>query len=73
MKYNFCRDKECDAEFESGTHLAIGDGESNFPKLLKRFRNHPDLYGVLEIKSGNEGIKNSLRALRNMALEVEKV
>ena len=30
-------------------------------------------YGVLEIKSGNEGIKNSLRALRNMALEVEKV
>ena len=59
-----------DAEFESGTHLAIGDGEIDFPKLLRGFRNHSDLYGVLEIKSSNEGIKSSLRALKNIMSEV---
>jgi sugar phosphate isomerase/epimerase len=52
------------AEFESGTHLAVGDGEIDFTKLLKGFNKIPGLYAVLEIKSNNEGISKSLRVLR---------
>ena len=51
------------AEFESGTHLAIGDGEMDFAKLLRGFMNIPDLYAVLEIKPNNTGIKESLQKL----------
>jgi len=54
------------AEFENGTHLAIGDGEINFTKLFKGFKNRSDMFGVLEIKSSNEGIKTSLTELKKM-------
>jgi len=54
------------ADFESGTHLAIGDGEIDFLKLLDGFKNVPDLYSVLEIKSKNYGIEKSLRKLKEI-------
>ena len=52
-------------EFEKGTHLAIGDGTIDFPKLLKGFKKFPNLYSVLEIKSENYGIEKSLQKLRD--------
>jgi sugar phosphate isomerase/epimerase len=54
------------AEFEKGTHLAIGDGTIDFPKLLKGFEIFPNLYSVLEIKSKNSGIEKSLQKLREI-------
>ena len=54
------------AEFEEGTHLAIGDGTIDFPKLLQGFEKFENLYGVLEIKSNNTGIEKSLRTLNEM-------
>ena len=60
------------SEFENGTHLIIGDGEIDFTKLLKGFMNIPDLYGVLEIKSSNDGIKSSLSALKKMVSGVRE-
>ena len=54
------------AEFENGTHLAIGDGTIDFPKLLKGFEKFPDLYGALEIKSENCGIEKSLQKLKEI-------
>ena len=54
------------AEFEAGTHLPIGDGTINFPKLLKGFEKFENLYGVLEIKSNKEGIEKSLRVLKGL-------
>jgi len=53
-------------EFENGTHLAIGDGTIDFPKLLKGFVKFPNLYSVLEIKSENYGIEKSLRKLKEI-------
>jgi len=52
------------AEFEKGTHLPIGDGTIDFTKLLKHFDKIENLYGVLEIKSNNEGIERSLKNLK---------
>ena len=54
------------ATFESGTHLAIGDGEMDFAKLLKGFSKIPDLYAALEIKASHDGIAKSLRILQDM-------
>jgi len=51
-------------EYENGLHLAIGGGTVNFRKLLKGFAKFTDLYGVLEIKSNNEGIDKSLKRLK---------
>ena len=46
--------------------LAIGDGEIDFPKLLKGFNNIPNLYAALEIKASNDGVAKSLRMLQNI-------
>jgi sugar phosphate isomerase/epimerase len=54
------------AEFEEGTHLAIGDGTIDFPCLLKGFDKYWDLYCVLEIKSKNAGVERSLKTLKAM-------
>ena len=54
------------AELKSGTHLAIGDGEIDFPKLLKGFNKIPNLYAALEIKASNDGVAKSLRILQNI-------
>jgi len=54
------------AEFKSGTHLAIGDGEIDFPKLLKGFNNIPNLYAALEIKASNDGVAKSLQMLQDI-------
>lgn len=54
------------AGFEEGTHLAIGNGTIDFPKLLRGFEKFSDLYCVLEIKSENDGIKRSLTALNDI-------
>ena len=58
------------AEFEAGTHLPVGDGTINFPKLLKGFEKFDNLYGALEIKSNNVGIEKSLKKLRNIKNEM---
>ena len=55
-------------EFKEGTHLAIGDGSIDFHRLMNGFRKFPELYGVLEIKSTNEGIERSLNNLQSMKL-----
>jgi len=52
-------------DVRKGTHLAIGDGTMDFPKLLNHFKNIPNLYGALEIVADNEGIGKSLEKLRN--------
>ena len=57
------------ADFETGTHLAIGDGTINFPKLLKYFEKFPALYAALEIKANNEGICKSLRNLKSFSIK----
>jgi sugar phosphate isomerase/epimerase len=53
-------------DFREGTHLPVGDGTVDFSKLLKHFANIPNLYGVLEIKSDNDGISRSLKNLKNL-------
>ena len=53
-------------DIEKGTHLAIGDGNINFNKLMKLFSKTPILYGALEIKAKNEDIRKSLNNLKNI-------
>jgi len=55
-----------DVDFRKGTHLPVGDGTVDFVKLLDYFKEIPNLYGVLEIKSDNDGIGRSLRNLKNI-------
>ena len=52
------------AEFRAGTHLAVGSGTVDFPKLLKCFSHIPNLYSALEIKASSEDIAKSLKILR---------
>ncbi len=52
------------AEFRAGTHLPAGHGTVDFERLLKHFVDVPDIFGALEIKSDNDGIRNSLNRLR---------
>ena len=54
------------AEFEEGTHLAIGDGTIDFRKLMKHFNQIPNIFGALEIKTSNEGLYNSLKYLKTL-------
>jgi len=59
-----------DVDIRKGTHLAIGDGKIDFSKLLKHFKDIPNLYGALEIVADNDGIGKSLNALKNIVSEV---
>jgi sugar phosphate isomerase/epimerase len=54
------------ADFRKGTHLAVGDGSVDFPKLLKHFEKFSDIFGVLEIKADDAKIQSSLNRLKNM-------
>ena len=54
------------AEFREGTHLAVGSGTVDFPKLLKCFSHIPNLYSALEIKASNEAITKSLNKLQEV-------
>ena len=54
------------AEFEKGTHLAIGEGEIKFPKLLKQFSEKSGIFGALEIKATNDKIHKSLNYLKSL-------
>jgi len=51
------------ADFRAGTHLAVGSGTVDFPKLLKGFAHIPNLYAALEIKASNNDIVKSLEIL----------
>jgi len=53
-----------DEDIRIGTHLAIGDGQIDFDKLLSHFKND-NIFVVLEIKSSNAKLKSSLEQLKN--------
>ena len=57
------------AEFKEGTHLAVGDGTMDFTKFINHFSGTPNLFAVLEIKAGNEGISKSLSSLKQLLAE----
>jgi sugar phosphate isomerase/epimerase len=52
-----------DEDLKLGTHLAIGDGNIGFQTILSYF-NNSDVFAVLEIKSTNAKLKDSLDRLR---------
>ncbi len=52
-----------EAELRNRTHLAVGTGGIDFPKILNAFNQIPNIYSVLEIKSNNEGLAKSLDVL----------
>jgi sugar phosphate isomerase/epimerase len=55
-----------EAELRRGTHLAIGGGVMDYPRLMNAFNLGSNMFGVLEIKSNNEGIKHSLDYLKKL-------
>lgn len=54
-----------DEDIKFGTHLAIEDGQMDFNKLLSHFTND-NIFAVLEIKSSNAKLKNSLDKLKSI-------
>lgn len=55
-----------ESELRERTHLPVGDGVVNYQKLLNAFCASPSQFGVLEIKSKNEGIVRSLKNLKEI-------
>jgi len=51
-------------DFREGTHLAVGEGDIDFGKILKGFKRIPNIYSVLEIKANNESMAKSLEILK---------
>ncbi|MCL2500490.1 MAG: sugar phosphate isomerase/epimerase [Defluviitaleaceae bacterium] len=54
------------ASFETGTHVAVGDGSVDFDKVLKGFAHIPNLYSALEIKASNNSVARSLQLLHEV-------
>ncbi|MDR0896776.1 MAG: TIM barrel protein [Oscillospiraceae bacterium] len=55
-----------DQNVKLGTHLPIGEGHVDFQKMLPHY-NNPGMFAVLEIKSTNAQLQDSLNRLRRIA------
>ena len=53
-----------DKDLAQGTHLAIGDGEIDFKKIVTEYAQNSSLFAVLEIKAENGKLEKSLCKLR---------
>lgn len=51
-------------EVTKGTHLAVGEGEVDFSRILPQYSIDDSVYGVLEVKAESCQIKHSLDMLR---------
>lgn len=51
-------------EVTKGTHLAVGEGEVDFSRILPPYSDNDSVYGVLEVKAESPHVKHSLEKLR---------